>query len=97
MKTNYTCILPSNDFRTHRHPKREREREREKTWVPTELEDPSSLDSHLEKEDPSLKPSRERVLCRPIPHPHRHIPLRQPIPHRHQPSERPTPEPIERP
>ena len=25
MKTNYTCILPSNDFRTHRHPKRERE------------------------------------------------------------------------
>ena len=28
MKTNYTCILPSNDFRTHRHPKRERERER---------------------------------------------------------------------
>ena len=30
MKTNYTCILPSNDFRTHRHPKRERERERER-------------------------------------------------------------------
>ena len=32
MKTNYTCILPSNDFRTHRHPKREREREREREY-----------------------------------------------------------------
>ena len=33
MKTNYTFILPSNDFWTHRHLKREREREREyKEW-----------------------------------------------------------------
>ena len=96
MKTNYTCILPSNDFQTHRHLEREREREREresvcvqrkKTWVPTKQEDPSSPDSHPEKEDPSLKPSKERVLCRPIP-------LRRPIPHRHRLSEQPTPEPI---
>ena len=30
MKTNYTCILPSNDFRTQTPEEREREREREK-------------------------------------------------------------------
>ena len=38
MKTNYTCILPSNDFWTHRHPKREREREKEQEES-TEKED----------------------------------------------------------
>ena len=84
-------------------PKREREREskkrvqRKKTWALTEQEDPSSSDSHPKKEDPSLKLSKERVLRRPIPHPHRPIPLCQPIPHCHQPNERPTPKPIEPP
>ena len=37
-----------------------------------------------EKEDPSLKPTKERVLCRPIP-------LRQPIPHPHRPIPCPRP------
>ena len=55
-----------SDSQTLEEKEREKEQEervlRKKTWVPTKQEDPSSPDSHPEKKDPSLKPSKERVL-----------------------------------
>ena len=63
MKTNYTCILPSNDFRTHRHPKRERERERER-----------EQEESIKKEDMGPNRARRPILAELTPRERRPIP-----------------------
>ena len=66
MKTNYTCILPSNDFRTHKHSKREREskskkreyRERRHGSRPSKKTHPRRTHTQRKKTHPSSRVRR---------------------------------------